>query len=145
MGNLSGFDAASVEGSLGYDAIPAGDYEGALIESSLKTSQNGGKYISLVWEIISGDFAGRRIYDMAMRDHPNAMAVQIGNRKLKALVTIFGPANDTAEWNNRPCSLKIGIRENKNTGEKENQINNYQPSGSGKISEPKAKSQKPWG
>lgn len=142
MGNLSGFDAASVEGSLGYEAIPAGKYEAAMIESENKTSQNGGEYIQFVWEILSGPNKGRRLYDMAMRKAENPIAVQIGNKKLKALMGIFGPANDTSQWHNKPLLIQVGIRDSQRSGEKENQVNNYFPAGG---SAPVEAKKNPWG
>ncbi len=126
MGNLMGFDPDQVEGELSYEAIPAGNYEAVLCESENKTSESTGcEYIQLVWEVIEGEYRGRKIYDISVRRHSNETAVAFGNRKLKAIMGVLGKVNDTSEWHNRPIGIKVKVKFNKERGGNQNQIGDY--------------------
>lgn len=43
--------------------LPAGDYRVKVANVEKKTSQSGNDYVSMVMEIIDGDFTGRNIYN----------------------------------------------------------------------------------
>lgn len=128
MGNLSGFNADNVDGSFGsYDPVPAGKYPAVLESTEFKTARANpnNRFIQFVWTLTDGDYAGRKIYDVVMRQADNDMSVQIGNQKLKAIVSIFGPANDTSEWHDRELILQIGI----NKAGDRNEVKGFQGAG----------------
>jgi hypothetical protein len=126
MGNLSDFDAESVDGDFGYSALPAGNYSATLESSESKRGKSGdSEYIQFTWVITDGSYSGRKVWDIVMRKHSNPTVVQIGNRKLKALVDLFGPALDTSEWHDRELILKVTQRVDKSSGEIQNQIAGY--------------------
>jgi hypothetical protein len=126
MGNLSDFDAGSVDGTFGYSALPAGNYSAVLESTETKQSKAGDShYIQFTWVISDGHFAGRKLWDIVMRKHDNPTVIQIGNRKLKGLVDQFGPATDTSEWHDRELVLKVTQRTDKSSGEIQNQIVGY--------------------
>jgi hypothetical protein len=57
------FDPSTHEGTRDFEPFPPGWYQAQMIESSVEQARNGnGTYLLAVFEILSGDHRGRRIY-----------------------------------------------------------------------------------
>ncbi len=58
------FNAAAVEPAATYDVLPAGKYLAMAVASELKPTKTGsGEYLQITFEIIDGQFKGRKIWD----------------------------------------------------------------------------------
>lgn len=148
MANLTGFNAAEVEPNKGFDPIPAGYYPGAMVASEMKTTQAGtGQYLKCEFQILDGEFKGRKLWVNLNLDNPNAEAVRIARGELSAICRACGVLvpKDSAELHNVPISLKVGLRKNSQTQELENVIKGYEAKGAPVAAAPVAAgSTPPW-
>lgn len=72
------------------EALPKGRYRVLISGSEGKASASGGRYLSLIFDIIEGDFKGRKIWHNFNMQNANAEAVRIGKSDLKALLDAIG-------------------------------------------------------
>ena len=132
MANLEGFDADQIEPNKGFEPIPSDDYEACITKSEEKpTSAGTGHFISLQFEIVKGDFKGRKLFVNLNLDNPNAQAVAIARGDLSAIcraVKVPRP-KDSEDLHNIPLMIKVGQRKRKDNGEMENYIKGYSPAG----------------
>lgn len=146
MASLSGFNAAEVEPSKGFEPLPAGKYLAMIVNSELKPTQAGtGEYLKLEFEIIDGEFKGRKLFANLNLDNPNAQAVQIARAELSAIcraVNVLQP-KDSVELHNLPLVLKVGMEKRKDTNELQNRIKGYEPKEIG-ATKPQQGGAAPW-
>jgi hypothetical protein len=63
--------------------IPAGQYQAQIVESSVvDTKARTGKMLKLTWEIMSGQFERRKVFDQINIVNQSAKAQEIGQREL---------------------------------------------------------------
>jgi hypothetical protein len=110
MANLSGFDANQVEPSTEFEPVPSGKYTAVISNSEMKpTKANTGKYLELEFEIIEGEFQGRKVWARLNLDNPNAMAVKIALSELSSIcraVNVPVP-KDSCELHNLPLVISV--------------------------------------
>ena len=69
-----------------FDPIPAGKYLAAIIESNMKPTKSGkGQYLELTFQILEGDFKGRKVWARLNLDNPSAQTVKIARGELSAI------------------------------------------------------------
>jgi hypothetical protein len=123
MANLGdgGFDARAVEPNQGFDVLPAGEYDVAIVSSEVKaTSDNNGKYLKLELQVLNGQFQNRKIWDNLNIWNQNAQAVQIAKGTLSAIcraVNVLTP-QDSAELHNKPLRIKVAVKKDPEYGDK---------------------------
>ena len=96
-----------------FEPIPAGNYEAQIIDSDVRvTSAGTGEYIALQWEVLSDEYAGRRIFQNLNIVNPNEKAVQIAKSSLKQICKAIGieAFQDTQELHGSPVRIVLGIR-----------------------------------
>jgi hypothetical protein len=129
MASLSGFNAAEVEPSKGFDPIPAGKYPAMIVNSEMKPTQAGtGEYLKLEFEVLDGEFKGRKLFVNLNLENPNEQAVQIARAELSAIcraVNVLTP-KDSVELHNLPLTIKVGIEKRKDTNELQNRVKGYE-------------------
>ena len=135
MANLNGFDANTVEPSVGFDPIPDGKYIAAITESEMKRTKNGlGQYLKLTFTIIDGGspagskYKGRKLWVQLNLDNPSSTAVQIARSELSAICRAVGvmQPQDSTQLHNLPLSIKVICKNRKDTGEITNEIKGYE-------------------
>ena len=74
------FDATQVEPNEGRpDPVPAGWYDVVIVESEAKqTQRKTGYFLALTYQIVSGEFKGRKVFQNINLQNPNEEAVRIG-------------------------------------------------------------------
>jgi hypothetical protein len=111
------FDPSTHEGTRDLDVIPAGWYSAQIIESSVKDARNGnGSYLLAVFQILSGEHAGRQIYQNVTLQNASQQAVEIGQRLLTDIYTAIGITTPTKEinvLNFKPVMARVGIKRDK--------------------------------
>ena len=126
------FNANDVEPSIGFDPIPAGKYPAVIADSEMKPTKNGnGQYLELTFEIIEGDYRGRKVWARLNLENQNAQAVQIARADLSAIcraVNVTQP-RDSVELHNLPLTITVRCRKSPE-GEISNEIKGYAPRGS---------------
>ena len=133
MADLSGvlggkFDANEVEPTGTFEAIPAGEYEVAIVDSEMrKTSKGDGEDLNLELEVLKGPHANRKLWDKLNLYNPSEKAVQIARGTLSAICRAVGvmTPQDSSELYGRPLLAVVGVYEYQ--GRLRNEIRGYKP------------------
>ena len=123
------FNANEVEPSVGYEAIPAGKYQAVIVESDMKPNKAGtGEYLQLEFEVIEGEFKGRKLWTRLNLHNPNPDAVRMAQADLSAIchaVNVIHPG-DSVELHNLPLTITVKCRKTPD-GDIANDIKGYAP------------------
>jgi len=155
MANLSGFDANRVEPSTDYDPLPAGKYLAVITESEMKPTKAGtGQYLQMTFEILDGQFKGRKVWARLNLANSNDMTVKIAQAELSAICRAVGvlAPNDSVELHNLPLVIAVKCKKRDDTGDVTNEIKGYAKKetpqspapASGTSSAPSANGTPPW-
>ncbi len=129
MAHLNNFDANTVEPLAAFDPIPAGKYLAAITESEMKPTKNGaGHYLELTFDVLEGQYKGRKLWTRLNLDNPNGQAVQIARGELSAICRAVGvmQPRDSVELHNLPVSVKVICKKREDNGEISNEIKGYE-------------------
>ena len=133
-----GFDSRTVEPNVGFDVMPAGDYDAVIVASEVKpTSKGDGKMLKLELQILNGTFQNRKVWDNLNIWNPNALAVQIAKGTLSAIcraVNVLTP-NDSTELHNKPLKIKLKVEKDPEHGDR-NVVKGYKPREAGPVNLP---------
>lgn len=133
MADLGGtFDSSSVEPSGSYEPLPAGKYKCVATSSDWKATRNGkGRYIEFAWEVIEGQYKGRLAWSRLNLENENQQAVEIARGELSAICKAVGVATprDTSELHDKPCLVKLAVKNRADTGEPTNEVKGYEAIG----------------
>ncbi len=131
MSNVFDYDDSALEPSEIFEAIPAGKYQGILIDCSDKTpSKNGsGFYLKMTFEIISGEFKGRKVFQNYNLWHSKAETQEIARRQIKAMKIAVGlpDAVNPQELFNLPMTMKVKMKPAHDGYETSNEISGFAP------------------
>ena len=148
MASLSGFNAAEVTPSEGFDVLPAGEYRVCIVESSMvRTKKDDGDLIKLTLQVLDGQYQNRKIFEQLNWNNPSAAAQTIGRGTLSAICRAVGilTPTDTAELHNRPMRAKVKVGKDTGYGEK-NEVVKYSPDKAGpQVSQPPSQQGHPTG
>jgi hypothetical protein len=111
------FDPSAHEGTRDLDCFPPGWYLAQIIESSVKDASNGnGDYLLAVFEILDGEFRGRKVYQIVTLHNDSQQAVTIGQALLTDIYTAIGhmgPTKDIRVLLFKPVMARVGIKRDK--------------------------------
>jgi len=145
MGNLAGFNSDNYEPNTGFEPIPAGDYEVAIVSSEEKpTAQNDGSYIKLTIQVTEGEFKNRKLFHNLNLKNKSQQAVDISLSTLSAICRAVGKktVDDSSELHDLPLIAKVSIEKRKDNGELGNVVKGFKPVG-GPSATPAAPATKP--
>jgi hypothetical protein len=128
MANLSGFDANRVEPSADSDPLPAGKYLAVITESEMKPTKAGtGQYLQLTFEILDGQFKGRKVWARLNLANSNETTVKIAQAELSAICRAVGvlAPNDSVELHNLPLVITVKCKKRDDTGDVTNEVKGY--------------------
>ncbi len=126
------FDATTVDPRKSFDPIPAGKYAAVIVASEEKPTKAGtGSYLQLEFQVIEGEFEGRKVWARLNLNNPNDQAVGIARAELSAICRAVGvlKLNDSAQLHDLPITIKVAQRQNKDSGEMGNEIKGYEAKG----------------
>ena len=129
MSNLAGFNASEVE-PVTTNLMPVGDYTAAIVQSEVKPTKSGsGQYLELVWQILEGEYSGRKIFDRLNIQNQNQVAQQIGQQALSAVCHAVGilQPNDSSDLHDIPVRIQVKISKGKDGYDDSNDIKGYEP------------------
>jgi hypothetical protein len=128
MSNLNGFDADAVEPvERNYDPIPAGKYLAIIRDSQEKTSKQQHAYLSLEFEVLEGQYRGRKVWANLNLNHPDPEVVKFARAELADIckaVGVLKPA-DSVQLHNLPLVITVKVMPRKDNGELQNRIRGY--------------------
>lgn len=111
---------------ISFEPVPAGNYQAQIVASDLKVTSTGtGEYISLTFEILDDEYAGRKIFCNLNIVNPNEQAVKIAKSQLKQICKATGieELEDTQELHGIPMRLAVKVRPPKNGYDAQNVVN----------------------
>lgn len=111
---------------ISFEPVPAGNYQAQIVASDLKVTSTGtGEYISLTFEILDEEYAGRKIFCNLNIVNPNEQAVKIAKSQLKQICKATGieELEDTQELHGIPMRLAVKVRPPKNGYDAQNVVN----------------------
>ena len=111
------FDPGAHEGTRDLEPIPIGWYQAQIVESAVRDASNGnGSYLLAVFEILDGEFRGRKIFQNITLQNTSQQAVEIGARLLTDIYTAIGhtgPTKDIRVMLFKPVMARVGIKRDK--------------------------------
>ena len=134
------FDASQVAPQQSVGPLPAGTYLAHITESDVQPLKSGnGEGLKLTFEIIDGQFKGRRVYENLNIRHTSEDTQRIAQSQLSALCHAVNVIKlmDTAALHFKPVRINVTVREAVGQYKASNNIKGYEAAGGG-ISAPVA-------
>ena len=120
------FDATQIAPDAGQlDAIPAGWYNAAMDQSEMKPTKDGsGAYLECRFNVLDGQFAGRKLFARLNLRNANPVAQEIAFKQLSAICHAVGVLNvqESSQLHNQPLKLKVSLRPASGDYEASNEI-----------------------
>jgi hypothetical protein len=132
MADLGDFDASQVDTTDTFAPLPAGEYVAAIVESDWKDTKSGtGRYLKLTLEILEGEHAGRRVWDMLNLENSNQTAVDIARKSLAGICHALGIMipRDSSTLHDKPLRIKLAVQAASGGYEASNRVKGYLPAG----------------
>jgi Protein of unknown function (DUF669). len=110
MANLFGNYDPNAEAQEDFSAIPTGEYRAAIVDSDMKpTKNNDGEYLELTYQVLDGDYKGRKVWARLNLKSPSAQAAEIANRQFRSIREATGVMNprDSQELHNKPHIIRV--------------------------------------
>jgi hypothetical protein len=126
------FDASTVAPQASSGPVPAGTYLAQCIDSDVQPLKSGnGTGLKLTFEIIDGQYKGRRIWENLNIQHSSEDTQRIAQSQLSALCHAVNviKLQDTAALHHKPVTIKVVVREAKGEYQASNNIKGYESAG----------------
>lgn len=123
------FDATQVAPDQGIgDPLPTGWYNVAIDESEMKPTNDGaGTYLKLRFDVLDGQFKGRKLWEQLNLKNANAQTVEIAQKQLSAIchaVGVLKPAK-SEELHGIPLKVRVGQKKAEGGYDAGNKITSY--------------------
>jgi hypothetical protein len=138
------FDASTVAPQAVSGPLPAGTYLAHITESDIRDLSSGnGKGLKLTFEVIDGQFKGRKVWENLNIQHTNEDTQRISQSQLSALCHAVNVIKllDTAALHFKPVRINVTVREAQGQYKASNNIRGYESAGG--FSAPAAAPQAP--
>lgn len=123
------FDASTVAPQQSFNPIPAGVYLAHVTDSSVVPLKSGkGEGLKLTFEILDGEFKGRKVFEMLNVKHENEETQGIAQKSLSGLCHATGviKVSDTTMLHFKPIKIKVAVREAQGQYQASNTIKGYE-------------------
>lgn len=122
------FDATTVAPDTGLDVMPVGWYNATIDESEMKPTKDGtGAFLKLRFNIVDGQYAGRKVFTQLNLKNSNAQTVEIAQKQLSAIchaVNVLRPGK-SEELHGIPLKIKLKLTKATDEYEARNEISSY--------------------
>ena len=111
------------------EVLPMGNYRVVATKAEEKPTKAGnGSYLEIEYEVLEGDFKGRRVWDRLNLKNPSTQAVEIARRTLASICKAIGvnTPRSSSELLNVPLVVRIGVESRGDFGPS-NSIRGYSP------------------
>jgi hypothetical protein len=139
------FNAEEYEPMGSFDPLPVGEYVVVIESSEKKPASTGkGEYLQLVYNVIDGEYQGRRLFDRLNIENESEQAQTIARRALSSICRAIGIMNPktSEELHDKPFVVKVGIRPAKGEYGPSNKITEYKSTDGTLPSVPEKKPEK---
>lgn len=124
------FNANDIAPMGDFSPLPVGEYLTIISASELKPTKGGtGIYLQLVFDVMEGEYKGRKVFDRLNIQNSNHTAQQIAQSALSSICRAVGvlTPKDSEELHNRPLKIKVGLRPASGEFGESNIIKGYSP------------------
>jgi hypothetical protein len=115
MGSEINFNANDVPPQTPFEPVPNGKYRAHIVASEIKDTKSspGGKYLQLEWEILDGEYKGRKIWDRLNIVNANETAQKIGQAQLSAVCHATGvlKLGNSGQLHHIPVLIKVTVKQ----------------------------------
>lgn len=89
--------------------LPEGWYTAQIVKSEIKDTKTGGKYVSLHFKIVEGDYAKRMVFANLNIVNANETTVKIAMQHLKKICEALGMETfeDTSELHGQDLQIRV--------------------------------------
>jgi len=108
--------------------VPAGTYIAAIVESDYKANKNNnGMILKLTYQILQGEYKGRKIFENLNLEHENRQASVIARKSLNSIGMAVGvnQIRDSALLHNIPMQIEVGFVPAKDGYDAQNKIKKH--------------------
>lgn len=122
------FDATQVAPAVGLDPVPAGWYNCIMEKSEMKPTKDGaGAYLECQYNIVDGQYAGRKLFDRLNLRNSNPQAQEIAFKTLSAIAHAVGVLHvaDSQQLHNIPLKVRAKVRPADGQYEASNDVTGY--------------------
>jgi hypothetical protein len=122
------FNAAEVAPQTAFDPLPPGNYVAVITESEEKATKAGtGSYLQLTFEVVEGQYQGRKVWARLNLNNPNDQAVAIARAELSAICHAVNVIDlkDTTQLHDLPMAIRLNAKPDQ-SGEVRNEIKKYE-------------------
>jgi hypothetical protein len=126
---LLNFDASKIAPSKPLDPVPSGWYDAKIIGSELKPTANGsGTRLNLTFEIIGGEFNGRKVFDGLNIKNESSKAQEIAQSQLSAICHAVNIMNlvQSEQLHGHPMKIKVRVKPATDGYDARNEISGYE-------------------
>lgn len=134
MAQLGLFNAADVPPAEPFSVLPANKYLAHAIQSEMRGTRDGnGQYLWIEFEILDGEYKGRKTWDRLNIVNANQQTVDIAYRTLSAICHATGTMNisDSEELHFKPVIIDVRVQPPKPPHDASNVIKGYLPPNAG--------------
>ena len=124
-------DFNDVDSGGDYTPIPPADYQVTCVEATLQNTKAGtGQYIKMMFEVMNGQFQGRKIFHNITFQNPSAKAQEIGRKQLNGymLACNIQSVQDTSQLSGYAVIASVKIKDDPQYG-KQNTIAGFKAIG----------------
>jgi hypothetical protein len=114
MGSEINFNANDVPPQTPFEPVPNGKYRAHIVDSEVKPTKDGrGKYLQLEWEILDGEYKGRKIWDRLNIVNPSETSQKIGQAQLSAVCHATGvlKLGNSGQLHHIPVTIKVTVKQ----------------------------------
>ena len=132
------FNSDEVEPIGSFEPLPVGDYLVVISASEKKPTKTGmGEYLQLTYDVIDGEYKGRKLFDRLNIRNENETAQAIAQASLSAICHVTGVPRpkDSEELHDKPFIVRVAIRPAKDEFAASNIVKEYKYSDGRKLKE----------
>ena len=107
------FNATEIDPAQSFELLPPAEYAVIITASEMKETKSGsGEYLELVYQVVDGEYSGRKLWDRLNILNANVTAQEIGQRSLSAICHAVGVLNptDSDELHDKPFVVRVGTQ-----------------------------------
>jgi len=127
----SAFHSADHADMNDFKPVPAGDYIAQVVESAMKPTKanDGSAYLELTFEILHGEYKGKKFWDRLNLRNKSKQAVEIANNALATLCRAVGLANidDSQPLHGKPLTVTLKVDKATANNPESNSVGFYAP------------------
>lgn len=137
------FDASQHDPMQERGIIPPGEYVAVIVDTEAKAANSGkGDYLNVEFDIIDGQFQGRKAWTILNLWNANETARSIAHQELKSICDAIGlpGVTDSAELHGRPIVIKLEVEDDNrdkhlpaDQRRKRNTVKGYKPASGGAV------------